>query len=71
MFQLRIINYWGKLLTGKQEKIPAMICNFPLLNYATNIPWLKSVKSILDECGLLYVWTNIYCVSATWLYNTA
>ena len=67
MLQLRIINYWGKLLTGKQEKNPAI----SPLNYRTNIPWFKSVKSILDECGLLYVWTNIYFVSATWLYNTA
>ena len=48
-----------------------MFCNSSLLNNRTNIPWLKSVKSILDECGLLYVWTNIYFVSATWLYNTA
>ena len=43
--------------------------NFSLLNYRTNIPWLKSVKSILDECGLSYVWNNQYFVSATWLYN--
>ena len=50
--KLRIINYWAKLLTGKQEKIPAILYNFSLLNYGTNIHWLKSVKSILDECGL-------------------
>ena len=43
--------------------------NFSLLNYRPNIPWLKSVKSILDECGLSYVWNNQYFVSATWLYN--
>jgi hypothetical protein len=53
MLQLRIINYWGKLLTGKQEKIPAMLYNLSLLNYRTNIPWLKSVKYILDECDNL------------------
>ena len=38
---------------------------FSLLNYGTNILWLKSVKSILDECGLSYVWNNQYFVSAT------
>jgi hypothetical protein len=58
--QERIINYWAKLLTGKQEKILAILYNFSLLNYRTNIPWLKSVKSILDECGLSYVWNNQY-----------
>ena len=63
--KLRIINYWAKLLTGKQEKILAILYNFSLLNYRTNIPWLKSVKSILDECGLSYVWNNQYFVSAT------
>jgi hypothetical protein len=61
------------LITNRKtrKKIPVMFCNSSLLNNRTNIPWLKSVKSILDECGLLYVWTNIYFVSATWLYNTA
>jgi hypothetical protein len=36
--KLRIINYWAKLLTGKQEKILAILYNFSLLNYRTNIP---------------------------------
>ena len=63
--KFRIINYWVKLLTGKQEKIPAFCTIFSLLNYGTNILWLKSVISILDECGLSYVWNNQYFVSAT------
>jgi hypothetical protein len=40
------------------------------MNYRPNISWLKSVKSILDECDLSYVWTDQYFVSATWLCNT-
>jgi hypothetical protein len=30
--KLRIINYWAILLTGKQEKILAILYNFSLLN---------------------------------------
>jgi len=65
--KLRIINYWAILLTGKQEKIFAIMYNFSLLNNRTNIPWLKSVTSILDECDLSYAWNNQYFVSGTWL----
>ena len=63
--KLRIINYWAILLTGKQEKTAEILYIFSTLNNRTNIPWLKSVKSILDECGLSYVWNNQYFVSAT------
>ena len=63
--KLRIINYWAILLTGKQEKTAEILYICSTLNNRTNIPWLKSVKSILDECGLSYVWNNQYFVSAT------
>jgi hypothetical protein len=63
----RIINYWAILLTGKQEKTAEILFIYSILNNRTNIPWLKSVKSILDECGLSYVWNNQYFVSGTCL----
>jgi hypothetical protein len=42
-------------------KMSSVLNNFSSSNCA---------KSILDECGLSYVWTNQYFVSVTLLYNT-
>ncbi|CAG2256342.1 unnamed protein product [Mytilus edulis] len=67
--KLRIINYWTKLLSGKQEKLPAILYKYSLYKYKNYITWLKHVKSILDESGLSFVWDTQYFVNDTWLYT--
>ena len=66
--KLRTIKYWAKLVTGKQDKLPAILCNFSLRKYAENMSWLKFVKSIFDECGLSNIYISQQFVSVNWLY---
>lgn len=67
--KLRILNYWSKLMCGKQEKLPVILYKYAYKKYGMNIPWLNNIKSILDSCGLSYVWNAQYFVSNTWLYH--
>lgn len=67
--KLRILNYWSKLMCGKQEKLPVILYKYAYKKYGMSIPWLNNIKSILDSCGLSYVWNAQYFVSNTWLYH--
>ena len=71
--KLRNVLYWSKLITGNDIKLSISSyrllylsqnnnCQFSLLNY---------VESILNECGLSYVWLNQYFISEQWLKNSA
>ena len=42
--KLRTIKYWAKLVTGKQDKLPAILCNFSLRKYAIKYYMLKICK---------------------------
>ena len=68
--KLRIINYWVKLIHGKQEKLPVILYQLAKKNYCENIPWVMKVKNILDNSGLSVVWTTQNFTSGNWLYNT-
>ena len=35
--KLRITNYWTKLLSGKQEKLPAILYKYSLYKYKNDI----------------------------------
>jgi hypothetical protein len=63
-----ILNSWLSLFISPTF-VHSIVFYLFILSYGTSIPWLKSAKSILDECGLSYVWTNQYFVSVTLLYN--
>jgi hypothetical protein len=62
---LRNILYWSKLITGKDIKLS--IISYRLLHLLQNnncqFAWLNYVESILNECGLSYVWLNQYFIS--------
>ena len=65
----RIISYWARLVTGKDSKIAYILYSFVKLKFAEDsltLPWLKCVKSILDECGLSYVF-NSTDINPIWL----
>ena len=57
--KLRIIKYWTKLVMGKEGKLPVLLYKLADKKYSEEITWLKTVKSILDNTGLSYVW--IFC----------
>ena len=40
------------------------------LAYTHYFPWVKYIKSILDECGLSYLWTTQQIHSVAWVKNT-
>ena len=44
--------------------------NFAIAKHGINISWLERVKSILDNCGLSYVWDNIFFENKIWLHET-
>ena len=68
--KLRMISYWGKLISGKDTKLSS-IC-YRLLHQLSqesniNSSWLKYIKNIFDECGLSYVWINQNFLNDVWL----
>ena len=71
---IKLINilYWPKLITGKDIKLS--IISYRLLYLSQNnncqFSWLNYVESILNECGLSYVWLNQYFISEQWLKNS-
>ena len=68
----RNILCWSKLITGKDIKLS--IISYRLLYLSQNndcqFLWLNYVESILNECGLSYVWLNQYFISEHWLKNS-
>lgn len=59
--KLRMINFWMRIVTGKQEKLTRIMYSMLLTLFKNNTyksPWLSYIKSILDNCGLSYVWDS-------------
>ena len=54
----RIIGYWHNVLCNT-TKLSAKLYRLVLKDYINSYydyKWLSNVKSILDECGLSYIW---------------
>ena len=70
--KLRNILYWAKLITGKDIKLSIISYGLLYLSHNNNcqFSWLNYAESILNECGLSYVWLNQYFVSEKWLKKT-
>ena len=64
--KIRILSFWSKLLLGKESKLSLIIYRLCFEMYTVkdaNLPWLKNVHNIINECGLAYIWntqTSIY-----------
>ena len=57
----RMINYWLRLITGKNTKLSYVMYTCLLQLYRSGVylsPWLEYVRSILIECGLSGVWMS-------------
>lgn len=51
--KVRMISFWGKLINSQNSKLSSKLFHV-LKNYKN--PWCESIKNILDDCGLSYLW---------------
>lgn len=70
----RLVMYWYKLVRSKSSKLSNITYRLLRSLYDKGVyhsPWLKKIKSILDNVGLSYLWnSDLGLVNITWLKNT-
>ena len=57
--KLRMIHFWGRLITGKQSKTSAILYNMSRQTFVNTQPifkWNEAIKNILDEIGFSVLW---------------
>ena len=55
----RLVLYWYTLARSKNSKLSNVVYRLMHSLYEKGLyqsPWLKKIKSILDNCGLSYIW---------------
>ena len=65
-----MVSYWAKFIDGKQSKLSNILYKLciALSNIeGKNFIWLSSVKGILKECGLAYIWNTQTFQNTEWL----
>jgi hypothetical protein len=65
-----MVSYWAKFIDGKQSKLSNILYKLciALSNIeGKNFIWLSSVKGILNECGLAYIWNTQTFQNTEWL----
>ena len=68
--QTRMISYWAKILSGKDTKYSKNMYDITFsLNKENQFhsKWLESIKSILENTGLSYIWLNQYVPNTKYL----
>ena len=58
---IRMVSYWAKCIDGKHSKLPNILYKLCLALSdieGNNFIWLSSVKGILNEYGLVYIWNT-------------
>ena len=69
--KLRIVNYWSKLVDiDNNNKLSSVLYKYSFLKLSRDrcqMPWLKAVKEILDNCGFSYIWMNQNNINTKWL----
>ena len=56
-----IISYWLRILNKKQSTLTFIVYQIMLNLHINNVykaKWIRTIKSILDNCGLSYIWDN-------------
>ena len=53
--KVRMIKYWSSVLNGKQSKLSYQIYKY-MYKSQNNYKWPTYLKSILNDCGLNYIW---------------
>ena len=65
----RMLNYWFRIMNGKEMKISTIVCNIlKLLNdhgiYSS--PWLRYIHTTLHELGMSHVWQDYAKLNSSW-----
>ena len=65
----RMLNYWFRIMNGKEMKISTIVCNIlKLLNdhgiYSS--PWLGYIHTTLHELGMSNVWQDYAKLNSSW-----
>ena len=66
----KMIGYWSRLILGKPEKLSfkayqMLLYHFNDDDYKNN--WIMTIKCILDDVGLSYIWNNQLCNNTKWI----
>lgn len=70
--KVRMINYWSKLITGKEDKLSYKMYNVLLYLHRNNIyssKWIICIQNILQSVGLHYVWIDNHVYNIKSLCN--
>ena len=70
--KLKIMGFWVSLISGNRDKLSYKMYFLCLTLYNDGLlefEWLQYIKSILDECGLTYVFENQLGYEHRWLKN--
>jgi len=66
----RMINFWFKSITGKENKLSSIMCNvlrcLDVYGVYTS-PWVKFIKNSINELGMTNVWLDYQNVNKSWL----
>ena len=57
----RMINYWLRLIMKDETTIAYQFYKLSMQLFSNDVfqsSWLRRIKTILDSCGLTYVWQN-------------
>ena len=68
--KIRMVSYWEKIIDVKQSKLSNILYKLCLALFnieGKNFIWLFSVKGILNECGLAYIWNTQTFQNTEWL----
>ena len=71
--QLRMVNFWSKIVNGDDNKIAKIIYRYMFLKTSQNnfrSDWLKYVKDTLDRCGYSNIWLLQGNFNSKWLSNS-
>ena len=64
--KLRMINFWSRLLNGKESKICAVLYKLVFLyynDYGIDTKWIAYIKNILDNCGMSNIWNAQFLIN--------
>lgn len=67
-----MVGFWANILTGKSTKYSYLIYRL-IYNYQSNgvtLKWIRYIKSIFENCGMLDIWLSNNFVNKTWLTNS-
>ena len=57
--KVRMINFWGRIINGKECKIAHVLYKLLLINlnnYGFESKWLIYIKNVFNNCGMSNIW---------------